>query len=108
MPIYEYRCNECHSEYEIYQNFHESAKRKCKNCGLFGLERLISMTLGFVDPGITTIGKLAEVNAKKMGSQIKEEADRTGATEKKKVQDEYKRINKMTAKEKIRYIEEGR
>ena len=36
--------------------------------------------------------------------KIKEEADRTGEAQKRKVQQEYNRINKMTLKEKIKYI----
>lgn len=107
MPIYEYRCSKCGHEDEIFQNYKEKPKRKCTSCGKLKFERLISKTLGFVDPGITTLGKLAEVNSKKNRGKINEEEHKSGTLEKKRIQNEYKRINKMTDKEKIRYIEEG-
>ena len=41
MPTYEYRCDACGHEFELYQSITEGAKRKCPVCGRFKLQRLI-------------------------------------------------------------------
>ncbi len=33
MPIYEYLCKDCDSEFEIMQKFSEAPKKKCPSCG---------------------------------------------------------------------------
>lgn len=41
MPTYDYRCNACDHEFELFQSMSDSAKRKCPECGKLKLERLI-------------------------------------------------------------------
>lgn len=41
MPIYEYRCNKCTSEFEYMQRMSEAPRTVCESCG-GALERLIS------------------------------------------------------------------
>ncbi|MEM1329629.1 MAG: FmdB family zinc ribbon protein [Planctomycetota bacterium] len=41
MPTYDYRCNACGHEFELFQSMSASAKRKCPECGKLALERLI-------------------------------------------------------------------
>lgn len=41
MPTYEYRCNACNHEFELFQSMSASVKRKCPECGKLKLERLI-------------------------------------------------------------------
>lgn len=41
MPTYDYRCNACDHEFELFQSMSESRKRKCPKCGKNALERLI-------------------------------------------------------------------
>lgn len=41
MPTYDYRCNNCDHEFELFQSMKESPKRKCPECGQLKLERLI-------------------------------------------------------------------
>lgn len=41
MPTYDYKCNACGHEFELFQSMSESAKRKCPECGRLALERLI-------------------------------------------------------------------
>jgi putative FmdB family regulatory protein len=43
MPIYEYRCTGCGSEYEFIQKFSDPPREECPNCG-GRLEKLISNT----------------------------------------------------------------
>ena len=41
MPTYDYRCNACGHEFELFQSMSDSVKRKCPDCGKLALERLI-------------------------------------------------------------------
>lgn len=107
MPIYEYKCESCGEESEIFQSIKDAPKKKCGTCGKNKLERLISACIGFVAREATTLGQLAERNTKKMGAKIQEEDEKSGKTAKRKKKREIDEINKMTMKQKIKYIEEG-
>ncbi|MEO0512594.1 MAG: zinc ribbon domain-containing protein [Planctomycetota bacterium] len=41
MPTYDYRCNACGHEFELFQSMSASPKRKCQECKAMKLERLI-------------------------------------------------------------------
>ncbi|MCA9279011.1 MAG: zinc ribbon domain-containing protein [Phycisphaeraceae bacterium] len=41
MPTYDYRCNTCEHEFELFQSMKDAPKRKCPKCGKNTLERLI-------------------------------------------------------------------
>jgi len=41
MPTYDYRCNACNHEFELFQSMSDSPNRKCPECGKLKLERLI-------------------------------------------------------------------
>ena len=41
MPTYDYRCNACEHEFELFQSMSDKPKRKCPECGKSALERLI-------------------------------------------------------------------
>ncbi|MGW8256465.1 MAG: FmdB family zinc ribbon protein [Thermoguttaceae bacterium] len=41
MPTYEYVCEACNHEFELFQSITENAKRKCPACGKNRLRRLI-------------------------------------------------------------------
>ena len=41
MPTYDYRCDACGHELEIFQSIKESPKRKCPECGKLKLQRVI-------------------------------------------------------------------
>ena len=51
MPTYEYRCNACNDEIQIFHGINESAKRKCPSCGKLKLVRLISGGGGIIFKG---------------------------------------------------------
>lgn len=43
MPIYEYRCDKCSSEFEILVwSARDEAKLKCPKCGHTGVQRVLS------------------------------------------------------------------
>jgi len=65
MPIYVYHCKECNCEFELFQSIKAEPITECE-LG-HSVYRVIQPVLGFVDQGITTVGRLAEVNTKKMG-----------------------------------------
>ena len=48
MPTYNYKCNFCNYEFEIYQNFSDKIKRKCPECSKISLERLIGKGSGII------------------------------------------------------------
>ena len=41
MPTYEYRCDGCGHEFELFQQMSDPVKRKCPKCGKSKLQRLI-------------------------------------------------------------------
>jgi putative FmdB family regulatory protein len=41
MPTYDYRCNGCGHEFELFQAMSASVKKKCPECKKMTLERLI-------------------------------------------------------------------
>ena len=40
MPTYDYHCDACEHEFELFQSISESVKRKCPECGKRKLRRL--------------------------------------------------------------------
>lgn len=51
MPTYDYRCEACGHELEIFHSMTESAKRKCPACGKLKLVRLIGTGGGIIFKG---------------------------------------------------------
>ena len=47
MPIYEYRCNKCHTTKEKLQKHSDAPLTKCDECGEEALEKVISSNTGF-------------------------------------------------------------
>lgn len=40
MPTYDYQCDACQHEFELFQSINDSTKRKCPECGRMKLRRL--------------------------------------------------------------------
>jgi putative FmdB family regulatory protein len=53
MPTYEYQCTnpECGHRFELFQRMTEPVKRKCPECGLLKLRRLIGTGAGVIFKG---------------------------------------------------------
>lgn len=51
MPTYDYRCQSCGHEFELFQQMSEPVKRKCPDCGRPRLERLIGTGAGVIFKG---------------------------------------------------------
>ena len=51
MPTYDYRCDACGHELEIFQSITENPKRKCPKCGKQKLQRVIGTGAGIIFKG---------------------------------------------------------
>ncbi|HED64597.1 MAG TPA: zinc ribbon domain-containing protein [Planctomycetes bacterium] len=51
MPTYDYRCEGCGHELELFQSITESPKRKCPSCGKLRLKRVIGPGAGIIFKG---------------------------------------------------------
>lgn len=51
MPTYDYTCQACGRELEIFQSMTERPKRKCPECGALRMKRHIGTGAGFVFKG---------------------------------------------------------
>ena len=51
MPTYDYVCEACNHEFELFQSIKEGAKRKCPECGRQKLRRLIGPGAAIVFKG---------------------------------------------------------
>lgn len=51
MPTYEYLCEACGHEFELFQTMSASVKRKCSECGKLKLKRLIGAGAGVIFKG---------------------------------------------------------
>lgn len=121
MPTYDYRCNACGDEFELYQSFTARVKRTCKKCGQKKLERLIGCGLDAFCNEVTTLGQVGERNAKKAGKTRQDEMAAERAESKKKAQKllgkepgqrpwwrkEDKPLDLKKVKDVKRYIEKG-
>lgn len=51
MPTYEYVCQACDHEFELFQQMTDPVKRKCPACGKLKLQRLIGTGAGVIFKG---------------------------------------------------------
>ena len=51
MPTYDYVCDHCDHQFELFQPITESARRKCPECGKMKLRRLIGPGAAIVFKG---------------------------------------------------------
>ena len=72
MPTYEYVCDNCEHQFEIYQSIHDDSLTKCSECNKNKLRRIIFATFMFIKSkdGKHTLGSIAEENSKKMGKEL--------------------------------------
>jgi len=51
MPTYDYQCDACGHEFELFQQMTDPVKRKCPECGKLKLQRLIGTGAGVIFKG---------------------------------------------------------
>ena len=95
MPTYDYVCEACSHELEIFQSIKESPKRKCPECGKLKLRRLIGgggailfKGSGFYQTDYRSQsyqdGKQKEASAKSDSKKESSKSDSKGSADKKK------------------------
>lgn len=113
MPNYEYSCHQCGFLWEnVQQSIHDKPKKQCPRCKKMTLSRNIFGGLPpFVKGEVTTIGQLADKNAKIMGKYGVSERDAIKKEGVDQVMEERKaentKIGKMSETQKERYIANG-
>ena len=80
MPTYEYRCDACGHEFELFQQMSAPVKRKCPECGKYRLKRLIGTGAGIIFKG----GGFYETDYRSDSYKKAAEADGKGASKKSK------------------------
>tara|TARA_B100001113_G_C21119302_1_gene626677 strand:- start:752 stop:1096 length:345 start_codon:yes stop_codon:yes gene_type:complete len=113
MPTYDFECESCGYSAEIKQGFDAPSKHKCPKCGKKTLIKVfINAPIFSVKGDPTTIGHLAERNTEKMGKyeiQDRNKQNNIGQEDKSELgrRDLNRKINKMTASQKRKWIKDG-
>lgn len=73
MPTYEFCCEKCKHNFELYLSFYEKHPNKCPKCKKGVLNQVFTGDTIICIKGENTIGQIGESNWKKHGGKIKEE-----------------------------------
>jgi putative FmdB family regulatory protein len=84
MPTYDYRCNNCRHEFELFQRMTESPRRTCPECGKKALERLIGAGAGVIFKGSGFYETDYRSESYKKGAEAEKKSGGEGKGEKKK------------------------
>ena len=80
MPTYDYVCNACDHEFELFQPITANAKRKCPECGRFKLRRLIGPGAAIVFKGSGFYKTDYRSESYKTGAKAAKNSDSNGST----------------------------
>lgn len=115
MPLYDYECSGCsHSLLDVKQSFNDEPLSLCPKCNEAKLYRVLTGGIHVSVKNTNTIGQLADNNAKKYKSRINEGQAKKREESAKSDSTPYHgtasntEINRMTPKQKQRYIMEGK
>lgn len=113
MPLHDYHCESCAVDFiDIYQKYEDPPLVVCNQCGKKSLVKIFSPPNFFVSQEATTVGQIADRNAKKLGRQEIEERslknkDQTKSALNDAKKEMYSSVNKMSEDQKRRYIDNG-
>ena len=96
MPTYEYLCEACGHEFELFQAMSASVKRKCPECGKLKLKRLIGTGSGVIFKG----SGFYQTDYRSDSYKKAAEADKKAAEPKTSKKDEKKTESKSTSDKK--------
>jgi len=105
MPTYDYRCDHCGHELEVFQSMTAGPLKKCPECGRMKLKRLIGTGAGVIFKGSgfwqtdyrsESYNKGAE--AEKKAAEAKSESGKSDKSEKKKTDKAEKKKSETKAK----------
>ena len=83
MPTYDYRCNACNHEFELFQAISENPKKKCPDCGKLKLERLIGAGAAVIFKGGGFYETDYRSDSYKKGAEAEKKASENGKSDKK-------------------------
>lgn len=101
MPTYEYKCELCEHQFEIFQGLKDPVLLKCPECA-GTIERQIFPVMGRVKG--QTLGSLAEKNTKRRGTSLQNETESKRLALKERTR-ERNAINRMTPAQQKKFIE---
>ncbi len=89
MPTYEYRCDHCGHEFELFQSMSDRVRRKCPECGEPKLKRLIGTggAVIFKGSGFYQTDYRSDSYRKAAEAEKKKAEDKPDKTDKKKTDD---------------------
>ena len=87
MPTYEYVCDACGHEFELFQSMSASIKRKCPECSKLKLKRLIGIGSGVIFKG----SGFYQTDYRSDSYKKAAEADKKASTEKSSKKEEKKK-----------------
>ncbi|MCH8822294.1 MAG: zinc ribbon domain-containing protein [Planctomycetes bacterium] len=96
MPTYEYVCDACGHEFELFQSMSASVKRKCPECGKLKLKRLIGIGSGVIFKG----SGFYQTDYRSESYKKAAEADKKASTEKSSKKDEKKKSDTSKSSDK--------
>ena len=83
MPTYEYMCEDCNHQFELFQSIKAKPIRKCPKCGRLSVQRLIGAGAGIIFKGSGFYETDYRSDSYKKAQESEKKAPETGATEKK-------------------------
>jgi len=84
MPTYDYRCNYCGHEFELFQQMSDPVKRKCPECGTLKLKRLVGTGAGVMFKGSGFYETDYRSDSYRKGAKAEKEASKPKDKDKKK------------------------
>jgi len=87
MPTYDYRCEACGHELELFQSMTEAPKRKCPACGRLKLARIIGTGGGILFKGTGFYQTDYRSESYKQGKQAEKSAGAAGDSKSKPKQE---------------------
>lgn len=99
MPTYDYECDACGHEFELFQQMSDSVKKKCPECGKLKLRRLFGTgaAIVFKGSGFYETDYRSE-SYKKGAEKAKKSTDKKSESKSAKTKDSKKSDSKPAAK----------
>ncbi len=95
MPTYDYRCDQCGHEFELFQSMSDPVKRKCPECSELRLKRLIGTGGAVLFKG----SGFYETDYRSASYKKGAEAEKKKAEDKKKKTDDNKKTKSKKSEE---------
>lgn len=100
MPTYDYQCDACDHEFELFQQISDSVKKKCPECGRLKLRRLFGTGAAVVFKGSGFYETDYRSESYKKGAESAKKATEKKSDSKSKGKSESKSDSKPAAKKK--------